>query len=621
MQDYYLTKSDFKIARTCPTKLYYRKMRYPTVDDGSEFLTLLAEQGYLIEALARIHFPDGRWIGYHNDAELAASETLSALRHTCTLFEATFISGGKMARIDIVVRRGNVFELIEIKSCGFDRQKNEGLLRSGKPNLFRSSRTASGISNDWRAHIEDAAYQTSILQDIFPDARIIPYLIMPDTSQPVLIDRLHQRFVSRSTPTQSQAAQLPAAEYTGDPNEISHNPILARVNIAAEVELVLPEVRHQTGVFLESLIPSIQRVEPLPSTTCRDCEFRVAEGYQRGFHECWGAMADVSPHILDLYYVRDIGPRDKPLVDDLIANGKGGLFDIPQTHLARSDGTIGERARRQRLQIECTRSNQEWLSDDLSPLLQRFVFPLHFVDFETCAPAVPRYRGMRPFETIAFEWSCHTVTSPGMIPRHNEWLQSADDFPNIAFAESLRQQIGDDGTILVWAGHESTVLRTILRQMAERGDGDSDTAQWLACVLASGRIIDMNQLTLKHYFHPRMGGRSSLKVVADTVWQSNPRLWHRLPRYYREGSSGIVSPYQALPPLLIGEREVSVSDGTGAILAYYAMMDPTAVKSPEKVANWRRLLSQYCELDTLAMVMIWWHWQDLLAGKMNQEDG
>ena len=37
----FLTKSDFKVARTCPTKLYYKKLKYPTTQDDDEYLELL----------------------------------------------------------------------------------------------------------------------------------------------------------------------------------------------------------------------------------------------------------------------------------------------------------------------------------------------------------------------------------------------------------------------------------------------------------------------------------------------------------------------------------------------------------------------------------------------------
>ena len=32
------------------------------------------------------------------------------------------------------------------------------------------------------------------------------------------------------------------------------------------------------------------------------------------------------------------------------------------------------------------------------------------------------------------------------------------------------------------------------------------------------RIRDLHQLALRHYFHPRMGGRISIKMVLPAVW-------------------------------------------------------------------------------------------------------
>ena len=38
-----LSKSDFKVARECGTKLYYRKLRYPNTMEEDAYLQLLAE--------------------------------------------------------------------------------------------------------------------------------------------------------------------------------------------------------------------------------------------------------------------------------------------------------------------------------------------------------------------------------------------------------------------------------------------------------------------------------------------------------------------------------------------------------------------------------------------------
>src|SRR5690606_29472654 len=176
MQRPYLTKSDFKVAQTCPTKLYYRKMDYPTVGGGDEYLAMLADQGYLVEALARTFYPEGRWVGYRDNAEAAARDTLAAMSDSCTLFEATFISRGKLARADILVRHGDVLELIEIKSRGIDRQHYDMLIAAGKPNPFHVTRNPREIRKEWRPYLEDAAFQVAVLEEIFPDARILAYL-------------------------------------------------------------------------------------------------------------------------------------------------------------------------------------------------------------------------------------------------------------------------------------------------------------------------------------------------------------------------------------------------------------------------------------------------------------
>lgn len=608
MHHYYLTKSDFKVARTCPTKLYYRKKRYPTLDDGNEYLASLADQGYLIEALARTLYPDGRWVGYRMDVESAAWETMAALTDSCTLFEATFISGGKMARADILTRHGNVFELMEIKSCGFDRQQYEAQLAAGRPNLFRTTRNPNEIQREWRPYLEDAAFQVAVLQELFPDARVIPYLMMPDTSRPCHIDGLHHRFVLRSHHPTADALSPLAADYSDDPRDIRRNPFLARVNVAEEVEMLLPEVRRLADQYLASMLPALTRVVTPPTIGCQACEYRVPDGELRGFHECWGAMADVKPHILDLYHVQDVGGRKNHLANKLIAQGKAGLLDITENALTRQDGTIGDTSRRQLRQIANTRANREWVSDDLGAELAAIAFPLHFVDFETCTPAVPRYRGMRPFETVAFQWSCHRVETPHAEPEHSEWLQTADTFPNAAFAATLRRRLGDTGSILVWSNHEQTVLRVIERQLIERGEGSSEIVAWIGDTLAGGRLVDLHRLATRHYFHPRMGGRTSLKVVADSVWQSNPTIRARLPQYLLATEEGQSSPYQALPPLTIGGRQMAVAEGRGAILAYYTMMERAAARATLEADQWRQLLRQYCGLDTMAMVMVWWHW-------------
>src|SRR5262245_9566359 len=88
----YLSKSDFKIARTCPTKLYYKKLAYPSIRDGSECREFLADGGYMIETIAKLLHPEGIEVGWDEGLEYSALETVQALQaENVTLFEATLL--------------------------------------------------------------------------------------------------------------------------------------------------------------------------------------------------------------------------------------------------------------------------------------------------------------------------------------------------------------------------------------------------------------------------------------------------------------------------------------------------------------------------------------------------
>ena len=48
-------------------------------------------------------------------------------------------------------------------------------------------------------------------------------------------------------------------------------------------------------------------------------------------------------------------------------------------------------------------------TDGLRKEMAKWKFPLHFIDFETSRSALPFYKGLRPYEQIAFQFSHHKV--------------------------------------------------------------------------------------------------------------------------------------------------------------------------------------------------------------------
>ena len=51
-----------------------------------------------------------------------------------------------------------------------------------------------------------------------------------------------------------------------------------------------------------------------------------------------------------------------------------------------------------------------------------------------------------------------------------------------------------------------------------------------------------------------------------------------------------------------------VTEGAGAMRAYQEMLYGVSRHNEVLKEQWRRLLLQYCQLDTAAMVMVWLHW-------------
>jgi hypothetical protein len=445
----YLSKTDFKIARTCATKLYYKKLGYPSVRDEDEYLQFLADGGYMVEAITKLCYPDGIEIGFDVGPDESAAETMRLLRaqESITLFEARLLSGQRLARVDILRKQGNTFELIEVKAKSVDTSTSQ--------NPFRGSR--GKISSEWQPYLEDVAFQYGVLRQLFPEAKIVPYLCLADKAKTTGIHSLFSNFEFSTSRLSAARFRRPKVFYTGDADELRGNNFLSWVNVTGEVEELLPDVESSCALFVASLQDGMTKIPVAINVECRRCEYRLLDdalNLQRtektGFGECWGDLAWIDLHILDYYHVSSIGGRNSSLVNALIGQKRVEMSDVKESDLVGANGEPGRINVRQRIQREYTLANQEYLSPGLVRRLQQLPYPLHFIDFETSRVAVPYHAGMRPYEQVAFQWSCHTIRERGAPLEHAEWINVIDAFPNFAFAESLMERIGEHGSFLMF---------------------------------------------------------------------------------------------------------------------------------------------------------------------------
>ena len=137
----FLTKSRFKLALECPTKLFYtRKKEYPDTKQDDSFLQALAEGGFQVGELAKYYFPGGHDIK-SLDYKKSLAETNKLLRQeNVIIYEAAINYQNLFIRADILVKTGNLVKLIEVKAKSYDEASDRDFMNT----------KGTKVSSKWR---------------------------------------------------------------------------------------------------------------------------------------------------------------------------------------------------------------------------------------------------------------------------------------------------------------------------------------------------------------------------------------------------------------------------------------------------------------------------------------
>ncbi len=515
-----------------------------------------------------------------------------------TCFEATVIHDNLLARVDILQREGTTLRVIEVKSSSFDSKENG-------PKPFRGKK--GGILSEWREYLEDVTFQVVVLRRAFPGYEVVPLLCLVDKAKQATENVTFDKFRLHRI----EGHLRPKVDYLGDVERLQNDHVLAFLDVASEVEELATEVTAAADELATTILSDpIARMGPEIGQKCKGCEYRLSgkDIKPNGYRECWGELADTEPHVLDLFRMDLLGGKKRDIVAEMATAGKAGMGDLPD------DCLQGAVAARQKVQIDFTKEQREFKSEDLHQILASHPYPLHFIDFEGSRIGIPYHAGMHSYEQASFQWSCHTSRALGAEVTHHEWINADEVFPSFEFARTLRDQVQDEGTVYVWSQYEVDALREIRRQMQKYAANDADLAGWLDHITAdkNPRIVDLCAVAKDHYFHPVMKGSLSIKYAVRAAWGENENLranplFAKYVKYDKHGR--LLDPYMALPPLPIGEKEEVVREGTGAMRVYQEMMFGAAKDNPDLRKTYRQLLLRYCELDTLAMVFLWMHWR------------
>jgi hypothetical protein len=404
------------------------------------------------------------------------------------------------------------------------------------------------------------------------------------------------------------------------------------------------------------------RIIKLVGSQCAKCEFdcpleEEQAGKHSGYRECWRLELGWNneqfkePHIFELWNFR----KKQDLIDNKTYHIRNLTKDDIGDFKPSKDGKMTTNER-QWLQVEMTRENKKEPYLDTNGMreeMEKWKYPLHFIDFETNRVAIPFYRNRKPYEGIAFQFSHHTVDIHGNVKHGGEFINVEPGFfPNFVFVKALKKELEQDkGTIFRYADHENSFLVEIWRQLSEENDisvpdrrglmdfiktithsGEDAVEKWIG----ERDMVDMLKLVKNYFYHIRMKGSNSIKVVLPSVLDTSTfvkekysqpvygvtggiesrnfknQVWYKL-----DETGNVINPYKLLGPVFkdmtTEETDEFTVDDTiasgGAAMTAYARMQFTTMSSEERKLA-REALLRYCELDTLAMVMIYEYWKD-----------
>ncbi|MDP8268589.1 MAG: DUF2779 domain-containing protein [Candidatus Tenebribacter davisii] len=648
----YLTKSRFKLALECETKLFYTEKEkiYPNKKIDDAFLESLAEGGFQVGELARQYHPEGYSIDDKGD-KIPLEKTEELLKKdNVTIFEPAIKYKNLFIRVDVLKKSGKTMDLIEVKAKSF----------AGKDSLdFLNKKGA--IRSGWRPYIYDVAFQKLVMQKAFPDHKIRAYLMLADKNKRATVDGLNQFFRIQKD-SDRYTSVIPAEALTYDD---LGDEILVKINVddiianifSGEDFIEKPGMSFKEWVFfLSDKYESDIKISPQLGKKCKECEFKCSKeerstGLKNGFQECWKEKLNWTdndfekPLMMDIWYFRRR--------DDMIEEGKYFMEDVTKDDLKYNIGSMPgfSRTERQWIQIQKAKNKDiafELLLEELKEEMDSWKYPLHFIDFETSAVAIPFYKGFHPYEGIAFQFSHHQVSEDGIIEHKGEFLHTErGQFPNFEFVRALKKELEhDDGTIFRYHNHENTYLNIIYRQLYAAEETDvpdkAELMEWIKTIThstgdsaekwkGSRDMVDIYAIVKKYYYDPATNGSISLKYVLPAVLNSSQYLQQKYnkPVYGAENgikslnfkdktwiipdiNGHIPSPYEQLPGLFEGASDEelaqflsdrNLSDGGAAMMAY-AHMQFTEISDYE-LNMLREGLLRYCELDTFAMVLIW----------------
>ena len=205
---------------------------------------------------------------------------------------------------------------------------------------------------------------------------------------------------------------------------------------------------------------------------------------------------------------------------------------------------------------------------EIKSFLNTLSYPLYFLDFETFAPPIPLYDNTKPFEKIPFQYSLHYIEKENDL-KHKEFLAEPSIDPRRSLAEQLVKDIPKNVCILAY---NMSFEKSVIKKLAILYP---DLKEHLMNIYNNIKDL-MIPFRDRSYYTKDMHGSYSIKSVLPSLFPNDERLdYHNLDL---------------------------IHNGSEAMDYYSALSN----MNKEDYKYTRERLLRYCELDTYAMVKIFY---------------
>lgn len=311
-------------------------------------------------------------------------------------------------------------------------------------------------------------------------------------------------------------------------------------------------IKESVAAEMEIALKYVSQIKE-PSGFC-DCIYKGRSNHCSTFRYS-------NPQIPE-YGVHDIARigNSKAKLQELVGIGVFRLDDIPDNI---------EFSTVQKNQIDAYRLGEILVNKNkIQEELNSLVYPLYFLDYETFPAPIPRFDGFSPYQQIPFQYSLHTLGSQNGDIEHKEFLFSENSDPSPFFVESLKKNIGEKGSVIVW---NKKFECKINNEMAKRISSEKSFVD-----LINNRVYDLMEVfSGQHYVHKDFKGRSSIKNILPVLVPS------------------------------LSYKSLEIREGGTASQKWNEIFCEIAGENEKKkiIAD----LKSYCRMDTLAMYEIWRH--------------